>query len=143
MADIPHEFTAEKLVKVYRRIRAAREQNTAEYNKKDAELKEQLDMVGKMLINIMDEQGALSLRTGEGSVTKVVKNKYWNVDWPAFNEFVREKNLLDLFEHRIAQKNMAEFLESNPGVAVPGLQMDRRYDVVVRKPTEKPGEQPE
>lgn len=129
---------AEKLVRVYRRIREARERNTAEYNKRDAELKEQQDMVGKALIALMDAQQSLGLKTAEGTVTKVVKNRFWNVDWPAFNKFVKERDLFDLFEKRLAQKNMAEFIESNPGVAVPGLQVDRRFDVLVRKPTDKP-----
>lgn len=137
-SELPLEKDAERLVKIYRRIRDARAKNTADYNKRDAELKEQLESAGRLLIGLMDAQKTLGLKTSEGTVSKVIKNKYWNVDWPAFNEFAKENDLLDLYEHRIAQKNMAEFLEKNPGVAVPGLQMDRRYDVLVRKPTEKP-----
>lgn len=134
---IPIEKDAERLVRIYRKIRAAREEATSAYNKKDAELKDQLDQVAKLLLALMDENQTTGLKTGEGTVSKVIKNKYWNVDWPAFNDFVREHNLLDLYEHRIAQKNMAEYLQANPDVAVPGLQMDRRYDVLVRKPTAK------
>lgn len=137
MSDVPLERNAERLVRIYRKIREAREQATSEYNKKDAELKAQLDVVAKMLIDLMDEDKATGMTTTEGTVTKVIKNKYWNVDWPAFNQYVKEHDLFDLFEKRIAQKNMAEYLASNPEAAVPGLQMDRRYDVLVRKPSSR------
>lgn len=137
MSDVPLERNAERLVRIYRKIRDAREQATSEYNKKDAELKAQLDVVAKMLIDLMDEDKATGMTTAEGTVTKVIKNKYWNVDWPAFNQYVKEHDLFDLFEKRIAQKNMAEYLASNPEAAVPGLQMDRRYDVLVRKPSSR------
>lgn len=135
MSDVPLERNAERLVRIYRKIRETREKNTSEYNKKDEELKAQLDAVAKLLIDLMDEDKLTGMNTTEGTVTKVIKNKYWNVDWPAFNQYVKEHDLFDLFEKRIAQKNMAEYLASNPEAAVPGLQMDRRYDVLVRKPT--------
>jgi len=139
MSTLPPEKDAERLVRVYRRIREAREQNTSEYNKKDAEFKAQMEQVGKLLIALMDEQGALGLKTSEGTVSKVVKNRFWNVDWPEFNKFVKANDLFDLFEKRLAQKNVAEYLAANPTVQVPGLQIDRRFDVMVRKPTDRGG----
>lgn len=140
MSDKPLEQDAERLVKIYRRIREAREQATAKYKAQDAEWEAQQKQAGQMLIALMDEQGALGLKTSQGTVTKTVKNKFWNTDWSAFNQFVKERDLFDLYEHRLAQKNVAEFMAANPDVVIPGLQTDRRYDVIVRKPTEKGGE---
>ena len=45
------------------------------------------------------------------------------------------QNALDLLEKRIAQTNMATFLEENPGVYPPGLNSVTEYAISVRKPT--------
>lgn len=138
MSDAPIEKDASRLTKIYRRIREAREANTSAYKKRDEEFKSQLDTVSKLLIDLMDEQKTVGINTTEGSVSKVIKQKFWTVDWPAFNAFVKEHDLFDLYEKRIAQTNMAEWIAANPDNIPPGTQMDRRYDVLVRKPTKKP-----
>jgi hypothetical protein len=46
-----------------------------------------------------------------------------------------EHEAIDLLEKRIAQTNMAQFLEENPGVVPPGLNSSSEYDISVRKPT--------
>jgi hypothetical protein len=48
-----------------------------------------------------------------------------------------EHDALDLFEKRIAQLNMKQFLEENPGVVPPGLNSNSEYDISVRKPSAK------
>lgn len=136
MTDLTKDAT--RLTKIYRRIREARERNTSEYNARDAELKSQLEVVAKLLLDLMGEQNATSLGTPEGNVTRVIKQKFWNTDWPAFNQFVKENDLFDLYEKRVAQTNMAQYLAEHPENLPPGLQIDRRYDVLVRKPTKKP-----
>jgi len=40
-----------------------------------------------------------------------------------------------LLEKRIAQGNMAKFLEENPGLLPPGLNSNTEYGISVRKPT--------
>jgi hypothetical protein len=46
-----------------------------------------------------------------------------------------EHEAVDLLEKRIAQLNMAQFLEENPGVVPPGLNSTSEFDISVRKPT--------
>jgi hypothetical protein len=48
---------------------------------------------------------------------------------------VIDNHALELFEKRIAQSNMAQFLEENPGVVPPGLNSTSEFDISVRKPT--------
>ena len=50
-------------------------------------------------------------------------------------EFIKEHDAIDLLEKRIAQTNMATFLEENPGVYPPGLNSVTEYAISVRKPT--------
>ena len=53
----------------------------------------------------------------------------------SFKKFILEHEVVDLLEKRIAQTNMANFLEENPGVLPPGLNAMTEYDISVRKPT--------
>jgi hypothetical protein len=48
---------------------------------------------------------------------------------------VLEHDALELFEQRIAQKNMALFLEENPGKVPAGLSSLTENTVTVTKPT--------
>jgi hypothetical protein len=48
---------------------------------------------------------------------------------------VVEHDAVDLLEKRIAQGNMRQFLEENPGTVPPGLNSNSEYSVSVRKPT--------
>jgi hypothetical protein len=47
--------------------------------------------------------------------------------------FVKEHDAFDLFEKRIHQGAMKEFLEVNPDLRPEGLNVYREYAVVVRK----------
>jgi hypothetical protein len=42
--------------------------------------------------------------------------------------------MVDLLEKRIAQINMAHFLEENPTIVPPGLNSTTEYDITVTKP---------
>jgi hypothetical protein len=75
------------------------------------------------------------VRTTEGTVVLSTKTRYSTTDWDEFKEFVKENDALDLFEKRIAQTNMAQFLKENPALVPPGLNSNAEYSVSVRKPT--------
>jgi hypothetical protein len=79
--------------------------------------------------------GTNSVRTDEGTIILSQKTRYYTNDWDSFKNFVVEHDALDLFEKRIAQKNMSMFLEENPGVVPAGLNSMSEYAVTVRKPT--------
>jgi hypothetical protein len=64
-----------------------------------------------------------------------VKTRYYTQDWDSFKQFVIDNNALELFEKRIAQSNMSQFLQENPGVVPPGLNSTSEFDISVRKPT--------
>jgi hypothetical protein len=64
-----------------------------------------------------------------------IKTRYSTSDWDSFKTFVTQHDALDLFEKRIAQTNMKQFLEENPGVLPPGLNANAEFDISVRKPS--------
>ena len=124
-----------KLARVYRKMQAKLQQLTAVYETEAAALKAQQDQVKDALKTQMLALGVKSVNTEEGTVILSTKTRYSTQDWDAFKEFVKEHDALDLYEKRIAQTNMATFLQENPTLVPPGLNSNSEYAISVRKPT--------
>jgi len=127
----------DKLVKIYRKMRDRISELTREYDTQVALLQEQKDEITSAIKDQMNALGVKSLRTDQGTVVLSVKTRYSTADWDSFKKFVMAHDALDLFEKRIAQLNMKQFLEENPGVVPPGLNSNSEYDISVRKPSAK------
>jgi len=76
-----------------------------------------------------------SVRTAFGTVSMVHKTRYSSDDWDSFKKFIVEHDVVDLLEKRIAQTNMARFLEENPGIVPPGLTSLSDFEIRVTKPS--------
>ena len=133
--EAPAPVSLDKLTKVYLKIRDAIQQETKDYETKVEDLKSQLDQVKLVIKDQLLALGATSSKTPHGTVILSQKTRYYAQDWDAMKTFIRDHDALDLFEKRLAQKNMEQFLNENPGVVPPGLQTQTEYDVGVRKPT--------
>jgi len=131
MATVPMD----KLAKVYRKMAAEIQRLTAEYDEKVEAIKRQQDVVKTALKDQMLVMGVNSVRTDNGTVVLSTKTRYQTQDWDSFKEFIKEHDALDLLEKRIAQTNMATFLEENPGTLPPGMNSFSEYQISVRKPT--------
>lgn len=125
----------DRLAKVYRKIRDQISTLTKEYDTQVEVLKAQQEEIKNAMKDQMQALGVTSVRTPQGTVVLSVKTRYSTADWDSFKKFVVEQDALDLFEKRIAQSNMKQFLEENPGVVPPGLNSNAEYDISVRKPT--------
>jgi SPX domain protein involved in polyphosphate accumulation len=123
------EATAEKLAKVYVKIRDKRR----ELAKQDEELKEQLEVVAQQLLEICKEQGASTIRTEFGTVSRRTTKNYWTSDWDSFYKFIKEHDAFSLMFQRINGANMSQFLEENPELHPPGLNADVTQTVVITK----------
>ena len=125
----------DKLAKIYRKLRGKISELTQEYDTQVEVLKSQQDEIKNAMKDQMKALGVTSVRTLEGTVVLSVKTRYSTQDWDEFKKFVLEHEALELLEKRIAQTNMAQFLEENPGIMPPGLNSSSEYDISVRKPT--------
>ena len=125
----------DKLAKIYRKLRGKITELTQEYDTKVEVLKGQQDEIKNAMKDQMKALGVTSVRTAEGTVVLSVKTRYSTQDWDEFKKFVLAHEALELLEKRIAQTNMAQFLEENPGSMPPGLNSSSEYDISVRKPT--------
>jgi len=123
------EVNTEKLAKIYVKIRDKRR----ELEKQVAELKEQQDTVGSQLLEICKAEGAQTIRTQYGTVSRRITKNYWTSDWDSFFKFLKDNDAFSLMQQRINSTNMAQFLEENPDLHPPGLNADVNQTIVIVK----------
>ena len=125
----------DKLAKIYRKLRSKIADLTQEYDTQVEVLKAQQDEIKNAMKDQMKALGVTSVRTPEGTVVLSVKTRYSTQDWDEFKKFILAHEAIELLEKRIAQTNMKQFLDENPGVVPPGLNSTSEFDISVRKPT--------
>lgn len=133
VADVP--VPLDKLARIYRKMQAKVQELTATYESEVEKIKAQQDAVKTAMKDQMLALGVKTVRTDEGTVVLSTKTRYNTQDWDSFKQFVVTHEAVDLLERRIAQGNMAQFLEENPGLVPPGLNSMTEYAISVRKPT--------
>jgi len=123
------EANAEKLAKVYTKIRAKR----LELEKEVASLQEQQDLVAEEIAKLCKEQGVKTMRTQYGTISLRTSKRYWTNDWQSMYEFIKEHGAFALLHQRIHNGNMDQFLEENPDLLPPGLNADTTQTVAIIK----------
>jgi hypothetical protein len=123
----------EKIVQAYIKMRDAKDKIYQEYKAQTEELEEQMSLLKYKLIEISKETGATSFSTPHGTAYRTVKNRYWTNDWEQFYGFVRNNDAMGLLEKRIHQTNMKEFMEQNPELHPPGLNIDSEYEITIQR----------
>jgi hypothetical protein len=127
------DISIEKIVTAYIKIRDTKEAMYAKYKAESAELEEQMTILKHKLLDISKETGVTSFSTPHGTAYRTVKDRYWTNDWESFYTFMRDNNAMGLLEKRIHQTNMKEYLENNPGEEPMGLNIDREYEITIRR----------
>ena len=127
--------TLDLLAKVYLKIRGKLGEITKVYETEAEALKAKQQEVAMAMKDIMQGTGQKTAKTDHGTIILSTKTRYIAQDWDAMKRFIIDHDAVDLLEKRIAQSNMAQFLEENPGLVPPGLNTSSEYDVSVRKPT--------
>ena len=124
---------ASELVKVYIKIRDAKEIKRKQMEAEIAELEVQLDAVEQELLEICKSTGQDGGKTQHGSFTRAVKTRYWTSDWDSMYKFIREHDAPDLLERRIAQSNFSQFVKENPDAMPAGVNIESKYSITVRR----------
>lgn len=129
--------TIDEMVRAYRRVRDALKAEEAAHEERVSALKEDLETIGQGLLQFCNEQNLDSIRTPDGTVSRRIQTRYWTSDWDQMYQFILDNDMPQLLEKRINSNNMAQYLEDHPDSLPVGLQIDRKYIVQVRKPTNK------
>lgn len=123
----------EKLVKVYLKMKAKHDEMRIAYEAEEKKLSDQMVKVKSALLAFCKAQNVDSVRTGEGLFYRTTKVDYWTNNWEAMHQFILEHKVPQLLHQRIHQTNLKEFLEANPELLPPGLNVDSEYTITVRR----------
>lgn len=124
---------ADKLVRVYIKIRDAKAAKTKQLEDEIAELDKQLDTVEAELLELCKSTGQDGGKTQHGSFRRSVKTRYWTSDWDKMYQFIKDNDAPELLERRVAQTAFKEFLASNPDKMPEGMNVDSRYAITVTR----------
>ncbi len=127
------DISADKLVAVYRKMREKRASLLREYEEQDEAIKSQMEVVEGKLLDLCKAIGADSLKTQHGTIIRTVKTRYWTSDWNSMHKFIMEHNMPELLEKRVSQTTMKQLLDENPDLMPPGMNVDSRYAVTIRR----------
>lgn len=133
MEKIMDNIGADKLAKVYLKMRDKLEEMRHEFETQEAELKGKMEVVEKAMLEVCKATGADSIKTQFGTIIKSVKTRYWTNDWESMHRFIRDHQVPDLLERRIHQTNMKTWIQDNPGLLPEGLNNESRYSATVRR----------
>jgi len=133
MEDAKVKVPVEKLVRVYLKMYAALTVKRQAYEAEEEALKKKMVTVKSALLQHCKDNNVESVRTTEGLFYRTVKVNYWTNDWDSMRKFIVEKQVPELLHERIHQANMKEFLEENPDLLPPGLNVDSEYTITVRR----------
>jgi len=121
-----------KLTKAYINIRDRRTEIAAEFKKEDDGLKEQQDKIKATLLEFCKENNIDSVRTEAGVFYRSQKRRYWTSDWESMHKFILEHEAPEFLEKRLNQTAVKEFLEENPDILPPGLNVQSEYTISIR-----------
>jgi len=128
------EVKTEELVSAYITLREERAALKEQYEKKDNELKSDMEKLELALLDICNGVGASSIKTTHGTVIRRLSERYYCSDWENFVDFVKDNDAIQLLERRIHQSNFKEFMSEHEGDGLPpGVSVIREYGVTIRK----------
>ena len=131
VADIAEPpVTMDRLARIYVKMR----DKIAELESQQEQVKDQQKQVAAAMKDMLMQAGGESIRTAHGTVTLKTSKRYYTQDWEEMHKFILEHSVPQLLEKRIAQTNMADFLEANPSLVPPGLNTMSEQTVSVTKP---------
>ena len=74
------EIGADKLAKVYIKMRDTLQQMQREFEEEEANIRAQMEIIEQKLLDICKETGADSIKTPFGTVMRSTKTRYWPSD---------------------------------------------------------------
>jgi len=125
--------SVEALTRAYLNLRAKRSELKATFDEADKTLEDDQNKLKRALLDHCKEHGVDSVRTPAGLFYRQTKTRYWTTDWESMNKFILDNEVPEFYEKRLNQTSVRQFLEENPDLLPPGLNVDSEYVITVRK----------
>jgi len=130
---MPEEINLDRLVKIFVKMRDKRAENKKAFDEQDKSIEAQMDTIKHTLLQHCKDANVESARTEHGTFSRTTRAKYWTSDWESMHRFIIENKVPELLEKRVAQGNMKQFMEDNPDLHPPGLEINSEYTITVRR----------
>ena len=125
----------DKMVKIYVKMRDAKSALAAKHKEEEDKLEEQMDIVRAAIDEAIVATGGTAIKTEFGTATRVVKRRFWTADKEAFLNYCLDNDAVGMLDIRVAQKNTGEWIDEHPDKIPNGINVEQKYDVVVRRAT--------
>lgn len=127
------EMTVDRAVKIYVRIRDAKDALTRKFNEDEAALKAQMAEITAFLTAEAHRTGVDGFKTEHGTVYKKEKLTASCADWDIFLPWVVQHNEIDMLERRIKHATIKQYLADHEGGLPPGVSVFREEEFHVRR----------
>jgi len=127
------EATTDKIIAAYIKIRDSIATIKQRHTEELRTLEEQLEVLSQELLERCEAAGGNLSVPNVGRVTRRVSKQYWTSDWPAMYQMIKEHDAFHLLQQRFTNKAMEQFLEENPKLVPPGLNLDSKMTVTVTR----------
>lgn len=135
VADVADtDVTMDRLTRIYIKMRDKLSDLTLAYEAEEERIKAQQAEVASAMKDILRTVGGTGMKTPYGTVALKTTTRFYAQDWDAMYQFILDNQAPFLLEKRVAQKNMADFLDANPGTVPQGLNTVSEISVSVTKP---------
>lgn len=120
----------ERCALIYRRMKDKKESLDAEIKAIEADM----DELKMAVLHHMQDNDLKSLKTADGATMSIrVTTRYSTADFTHFCEWARERpDAMPLFEKRLHQGNVIEWLKNNPEDVPPGLQSNSTSSLTIK-----------
>tara|TARA_R100001377_G_scaffold71383_1_gene46967 strand:- start:71 stop:472 length:402 start_codon:yes stop_codon:yes gene_type:complete len=132
MSDNP-AFGAEKLTRVFLKIKTKRAEITAAFKEEDEKLVASLDLIKNEMLSHLQKTGSTSAGNEAGMFYRSTKAKYWTSDWESMHKFILAEGVPEFLAKTLNQGVVKQYLEENPDKLPKGLNVNSEYTITVRK----------
>lgn len=127
-------FPLDKVVQAHQAIRDARTARRHAWEKEDLALEEDQNVLKRVLLDHLNQNGAKSVNTEFGTVYRTEKFKPSAADWGAIWEWAKQNDGFEIVEKRLKATFIKEYAEAHGGQLPPGVNAHREFEVSVRRP---------
>lgn len=128
-------FDFGRVVQAYNAIRDARTAKRHAWEKEDLALEEDQNVLKRLLLDLLNKNGAQSIKTDNGTAYRSLKTKPSVADWSAFYDWVmQDKDRFEAIEKRVKSTFIQQYMEENENQLPPGVNCHQEYEVAVRRP---------
>jgi hypothetical protein len=120
------------VIKAYVQMRDAADALEKQHKEELAPMRDKMRKVEHWLQNTLQSQGLTNFKSENGTAFLQGVSSVKVQDWESLLAFIRDKNMWELLDHRVAKSVVEDYLEST-GEIPPGVDIKRETVVRVRR----------